>query len=67
MAFGAKAYLDEMDYHDVAITGYDDDPTAQFLGITSMRQPIDAVARSLFDILLGEIPAAAASAAADRV
>ena len=55
MAFGAKAYLDEMGYRDVAITGYDDDPTAQFLGITSVRQPIDAVASTLFDILLGDI------------
>jgi DNA-binding LacI/PurR family transcriptional regulator len=55
MAFGAKAYLDEMGYRDVALTGYDDDPTAQFLGITSVRQPIDAVAKTLFDLLLGEI------------
>ncbi|QPC83327.1 substrate-binding domain-containing protein [Phototrophicus methaneseepsis] len=55
MAFGAKAYLDEMGYRDVALTGYDDDPTAQFLGITSVRQPIAAVAQTLFDILLGEI------------
>lgn len=55
MAFGAKAYLDEMGYRDIALTGYDDDPTAQFLGITSVRQPIDAVAKTLFDILLGEI------------
>jgi LacI family transcriptional regulator len=55
MAFGAKAYLDEMGYRDVALTGYDDDPTAQFLGITSVRQPIDTVAKTLFDILLGEI------------
>jgi DNA-binding LacI/PurR family transcriptional regulator len=55
MAFGAKAYLDEGGYREVALTGYDDDPTAQFLGITSVRQPIDAVAKTLFDILLGEI------------
>ncbi len=55
MAFGAKACLDEMGYRDIALTGYDDDPTAQFLGITSVRQPIDAVAKTLFDILLGEI------------
>jgi DNA-binding LacI/PurR family transcriptional regulator len=55
MAFGAKAYLDEQRYRDVALTGYDDDPTAQFLNITSVRQPIDAVAKTLFDILLGEI------------
>ena len=55
MAFGAKAYLDEVGLRGVALTGYDDDPTAQFLGITSVHQPIDAVARALFDILLGEI------------
>jgi DNA-binding LacI/PurR family transcriptional regulator len=58
MAFGAKAYLDDMGLRmgeDVALTGYDDDPTAQFLGITSVRQPIDAVAHVLFEILLGEI------------
>lgn len=55
MAFGAKAYLDEMGYRDVALTGYDDDPTAQFLGITSVRQPVDVIAKTLFDILLGEI------------
>lgn len=55
MAFGARAYLDQMGLHNVALTGYDDDPTAQFLGITSVQQPIDAVARTLFDLLLGEI------------
>ena len=55
MAFGAKAYLDEVGLKDVALTGYDDDPMAQFLGITSVHQPIDAVAKTLFDILLGEI------------
>ncbi|MFN8451209.1 MAG: substrate-binding domain-containing protein [Anaerolineae bacterium] len=58
MAFGAKSYLDDAGLvmgEDVALTGYDDDPTAQFLGITSVRQPIDAVANTLFEILLGEI------------
>jgi DNA-binding LacI/PurR family transcriptional regulator len=55
MAFGARAYLGKHGYREVALTGYDDDPTAQFLGITSVRQPIDAVAKTLFDILLGEI------------
>ncbi|MCB9462041.1 MAG: LacI family DNA-binding transcriptional regulator, partial [Anaerolineaceae bacterium] len=55
MAFGAKAYLDEVGYRDIALTGYDNDPTAQFLGITSVRQPIELVAKTLFDILLGEI------------
>jgi LacI family transcriptional regulator len=58
MAFGAKSYLDEAGLRipeDVALTGYDDDPTAAFLGITSVRQPIDEIARTLVEILLGEI------------
>jgi DNA-binding LacI/PurR family transcriptional regulator len=58
MAFGAKSYLDQVGLQtpgDVALTGYDDDPTAEFLGITSVRQPVDEIARELFDILLGEI------------
>ncbi|MBE2267791.1 MAG: LacI family DNA-binding transcriptional regulator [Anaerolinea sp.] len=55
MAFGAKALLDERGYRGVALTGYDDDPTAEFLQITSVRQPIAAVSKTLFDLLLGEI------------
>ncbi|MBN2303612.1 MAG: substrate-binding domain-containing protein [Anaerolineae bacterium] len=58
MAFGAKSYLDQVGLRtpgDVALTGYDDDPTAEFLEITSVRQPVDEIARTLFDILLGEI------------
>ncbi len=58
MAFGAKSYLDGVGMRipqDVALTGYDDDPTSEFLGITSVRQPIDEIAEMLFDILLGEI------------
>jgi len=58
MAFGARSYLSGAGLripHDVALTGYDDDPTSEFLGITSVRQPIDEIARLLFDILLGEI------------
>lgn len=58
MAFGAKTYLDEVGLRigdDIALTGYDDDPTSEFLGITSIRQPIDAVAATTFDILLGEV------------
>ncbi len=58
MAFGAKAYLDQVGLRtpdDVALTGYDDDPTAEFLGITSVCQPVDEIAQLLFDILLGEI------------
>jgi DNA-binding LacI/PurR family transcriptional regulator len=58
MAFGAKSYLDERGIHipdDVALIGYDDDPTSEFLGISSVRQPIDELAGTLVDILLGEI------------
>jgi DNA-binding LacI/PurR family transcriptional regulator len=58
MAFGAKSYFDEAGLRmgeDVALTGYDDDPMAQFLGITSVRQPIDRVAKTLFELLLSEI------------
>lgn len=58
MAFGAKSYLDEVGLRipdAVALTGYDDDPTAAFLNITSVRQPIDELAKTLFEILLGEI------------
>lgn len=58
MAFGAKTYFDSVGLRmgeDVALTGYDDDPTSEFLGITSVRQPIDEVAAKVFDILLGEI------------
>lgn len=58
MAFGAKSYCDQVGLRipeDVAITGYDDDPTAEFLNITSVRQPVKELAQSLFEILLGEI------------
>lgn len=58
MAFGAQSYLSDAGLRipeDVALTGYDDDMTAEFLGITSVRQPIGEIATALFDILLGEI------------
>ena len=58
MAFGAKSYLDSVGLRipdDVALTGYDDDSTSEFLGITSVRQPIDEIAATVFEILLGEI------------
>ena len=58
MAFGAKTYFDSVGLRlgaDIALTGYDDDPTSEFLGITSVHQPIEDVALTAFDILLGEI------------
>ena len=58
MAFGAKTYFDSNGLRvgeDVALTGYDDDTTSEFLGITSVRQPVDDVAATAFEILLGGI------------
>lgn len=58
MAFGAKTYLDEAELRmgdDVALTGYDNDPTSEFLGITSVQQPVDEVAATVVDILVGEM------------
>ena len=58
MAFGAKTYFDEFGLRlgeDVALTGYDDDPTSEFLRITSVHQPIDEVAATVVNILYGEI------------
>jgi DNA-binding LacI/PurR family transcriptional regulator len=58
MAFGAKTYFDEVGLRigeDIALTGYDDDTTSEFLGITSVRQPVDEVAARAFDLLCGEI------------
>ena len=58
MAFGAKTYFDSVGLRmgvDVALTGYDDDPTSEFLGITSVHQPVEEVAVAVVDILLGEI------------
>lgn len=58
MAFGAKSYLDSVNLRvpdDIALSGYDDDPTSEFLGITSVRQPIDDISVALVQILLGEI------------
>ena len=58
MAFGAKSYFDEVGIRpgvDVALAGYDDDQTSNFLSITSIRQPVDEVAAAVVDILMGEI------------
>lgn len=42
---------------DMAVTGYDDSPLAQFLHppLTSVRQPIDNVGRELVGLLLGAL------------
>lgn len=40
---------------DVAVTGYDDTPVADLLGLTSVRQPIDVVASALIAMLVEAI------------
>jgi LacI family transcriptional regulator len=43
---------------DLAITGFDDTPTADVLGLTSVRQPVEEVARSMMAVLLPQLPGA---------
>ncbi|HEY1016485.1 MAG TPA: LacI family DNA-binding transcriptional regulator [Herpetosiphonaceae bacterium] len=58
MAVGVRRSLDQLGLRagiDVAITGYDDSPVAELLGLTSIRQPIDTVAARVVEMLIGEI------------
>ena len=58
MAGVVKSSCDQVGFRlpaEVGISGYDDDQTAKFLNITSVRQPVKDLAQSLFEILLGEI------------
>jgi len=60
IAVGVMRYLSEHDWrvgHDIAVTGFDDIPLAQFLtpSLTSVRQPIEQVVERLVAILLGHI------------
>lgn len=48
---------------DVAITGFDDTPTADVLGLTSVRQPVEEVARAMMAVLLPQLPGAPADVA----
>ncbi|MBX3086348.1 MAG: LacI family DNA-binding transcriptional regulator [Anaerolineae bacterium] len=40
--------------HDIAVTGFDDDPMATFIrpSLTTLRQPIDALAGQMIDMLM---------------
>lgn len=53
VAMGALRYLSEMGISNIAVTGYDDTPVAQFTvpTLTSVRQPIELTA-SLLDSML---------------
>lgn len=57
MALGALRALDERRLragHDVAVTGFDDGPVATVVrpGLSSVRQPLEAVAEKVIELLL---------------
>ncbi len=58
MAFGAKRYIESAGLEvgtDVALTGYDDTPVAELIGLTSVRQPIPLIANKVIELLLADI------------
>ena len=58
IALGVHMYLDRAGLRpgaDVAVASYDDTPVAAALGLTSVHQQIDTIARAVTDLLLGEI------------
>jgi len=58
MALGAKRYIESIGLEtgtDVALTGYDDTPVAELIGLTSIRQPIALIANSVIELLLADI------------
>ncbi len=58
MAFGAKRCAESLGLEigtDIALTGYDDTPVAELIGLTSVRQPIPLIATKLIDLLVAEI------------
>jgi DNA-binding LacI/PurR family transcriptional regulator len=60
MAFGVMRCLEQAGLKagaDIAVTGYDDTPVAELLGLTSLRQPTEAVAVWVIEQLVGEIQA----------
>ncbi|HVU12150.1 MAG TPA: LacI family DNA-binding transcriptional regulator [Phototrophicaceae bacterium] len=58
MAFGVKRYVESVGLEigiDVALTGYDDTPVAELIGLTSVRQPIPLIANKVMELILTEI------------
>ncbi len=58
MAFGVKRYVESVGLEigiDVALTGYDDTPVAELIGLTSVRQPIPLIANKVMELILAEI------------
>lgn len=54
LAVGAMQYFNETG-RPVAVTGFDDTPMAAVLGLTSLRQPVQHIARLLSDMLLAQL------------
>lgn len=54
LALGAARYLDS---HQLAgdVIGFDDTPVARMVGLSSLRQPVEAVARHVTDFLIDSI------------
>ncbi len=58
MAFGVKRYVESLGLEvgiDVALTGYDDTPVTELIGLSSIRQPIALIAAKVIELLLAEI------------
>jgi len=58
MALGAKRYIESIGLEtgtDIALTGYDDTPVAELIGLTSIRQPIATIANNVVELLLADI------------
>lgn len=58
MALGVRKYLESVGLkigEDMAVTGYDDTPIADLLGLTSVQQPVATVASRVVDLLMAEI------------
>jgi DNA-binding LacI/PurR family transcriptional regulator len=58
LALGANAYLESVGLRmgiEIAVTGYDDEPVAAYLGLTSIRQPTDVIGATVVDPLLSQI------------
>ncbi|MDB5057415.1 MAG: putative LacI family transcriptional regulator [Chloroflexi bacterium] len=58
IAIGVRMYLERSGLRmgaDVAVASYDDTPVAEALGLTSVHQHIEVIARAVTDLLIGEI------------
>ncbi|MGH8791964.1 MAG: LacI family DNA-binding transcriptional regulator [Stackebrandtia sp.] len=59
LAFGAMQSAKALGVdvgEDLALVGFDDTPSARVLGLSSVRQPIEAIGRAIVDMLLQRLP-----------